>query len=62
MPITNTKAVKLCAEMISYHNIENSEPHTLIVSRKIYRKVKRYNFLHRRNKFEPEGIEIVKCR
>lgn len=62
MPITNAKAVKLCAEMINYHNIENREPHTLIVSRKIYRKVKRYNFLHIRNKFEPEGIRIIKVR
>lgn len=62
MPITNTKAVKLCAEMISYHNIENMEPHTLIVSRKIHRRLQRYNFLHKRNKFEPEGIRIVKIR
>ena len=62
MPITNTKAVKVCAEIINYHNTYDRELYTLIVSSKIHRRLQRYNFLNRHNKFEPEGIIIVKVK
>ncbi len=60
MKITNTKAVKICQEMVSAINFLEHD-YKLIVSKTIYRKIKRYNFLHKHNKFEP-GIRIVKVK